>query len=176
MKRFIDTLIVVAFAPLWAPLAALVALAVRIADGSPVVFRQERAGLGGRPFSMMKFRTMKSGEGSDAERTTRLGRLLRSTSLDELPQLFNVFSGDMSVVGPRPIVEDEVRYYGDKYALFSRVKPGITGLWQASGRSDTNYDRRVALDCHYVLNWSPWMDIWVIIRTAFVVLAMKGAR
>ena len=112
----------------------------------------------------------------DDPRITPVGNFLRKTSLDELPQLFNVFSGDMSVVGPRPIVEGEVGYYGSRYALFSRVKPGITGLWQASGRSDTNYDRRVALDCHYVLNWSPWMDIWVIIRTAFVVLVMKGAR
>ena len=87
-----------------------------------------------------------------------------------------VFSGDMAMVGPRPIVEDEVRYYGNRYAIFSRVKPGITGLWQASGRSDTDYGRRVALDCHYVLNWSPWMDLWVILRTVIVVLTMKGAR
>ena len=101
MKRLVDTILVVATSPLWLPLAALVALAVRAADGSPVVFRQERAGLGGRPFSMLKFRTMRTGGGSDAERMTRLGRILRATSLDELPQLLHVLSGKMALVRSR---------------------------------------------------------------------------
>jgi lipopolysaccharide/colanic/teichoic acid biosynthesis glycosyltransferase len=81
----------------------------------------------------------------------------------------------MSLVGPRPIVEEEVKYYGDNYEVFSSVKPGITGLWQASGRSDASYEERVALDIYYVLNWSPWMDIWILIRTFFSVITMKGA-
>ena len=109
-------------------------------------------------------------------RVTPFGRLLRKTSLDELPQLFNVFSGDMALVGPRPIVDDEVRQYGNAYRAFSSVRPGITGLWQVSGRSDTDYDRRVALDTYYVLNWSPWLDMWILLRTVFAVLFMRGAR
>ena len=109
-------------------------------------------------------------------RITPFGRFLRKTSLDEIPQLFNVFLGEMAIVGPRPIVEDEVKYYGGRYELFSRVKPGITGLWQVSGRSDTGYDRRVSLDCYYVLNWNPWMDLWVITRTVSCVLLMRGAH
>ena len=109
-------------------------------------------------------------------RITPFGRFLRKTSLDEIPQLFNVLLGEMAIVGPRPIVEDEVRYYGGRYELFSRAKPGITGLWQVSGRSDTGYDRRVSLDCYYVLNWNPWMDLWVIVRTVSCVLLMRGAH
>jgi lipopolysaccharide/colanic/teichoic acid biosynthesis glycosyltransferase len=96
--------------------------------------------------------------------------------LDELPQLFNVFSGEMALVGPRPIVDDEVRQYGNAYRVFSSVRPGITGLWQVSGRSDTGYERRVALDTYYVLNWSPWLDMWILLRTVFAVLFMRGAR
>ena len=109
-------------------------------------------------------------------RITLLGRFLRKTSLDELPQLLNVFAGDMALIGPRPIVRDEVKYYGDAYAVFSSVRPGITGLWQVSGRSDTGYARRVALDTSYVLNWSPWMDVWILVRTVYAVLLMRGAR
>jgi lipopolysaccharide/colanic/teichoic acid biosynthesis glycosyltransferase len=112
---------------------------------------------------------------SDDPRITPFGRFLRKTSIDEFPQLFNVFTGDMALVGPRPIVEKEVAYYGESYGTFASVKPGITGLWQASGRSDTDYARRVALDIHYVLNWSPWMDIWILRRTVSAVLFMRGA-
>ena len=109
-------------------------------------------------------------------RVTPFGRLLRKTSLDELPQLFNVIAGDMALIGPRPIVDDEVRQYGNAYRVFSSVRPGITGLWQVSGRSDTGYDRRVALDTYYVLNWSLWLDMWILLRTVFAVLLMRGAR
>ena len=109
-------------------------------------------------------------------RITPLGKFLRRTSLDELPQLFNVFSGEMALIGPRPIVQAEVAYYGDAYPVFSSVRPGVTGLWQVSGRSETDYARRVDLDTYYVLNWSPWMDIWILVRTVFAVLFMRGAR
>ena len=109
-------------------------------------------------------------------RVTPLGRFLRKTSLDELPQLFNVFSGEMALIGPRPIVSEEVEKYGSSYGMFSSVKPGITGLWQVMGRSDTDYARRVALDTYYVLNWSPWLDMWILLRTVFAVLLMRGAR
>ncbi|MBO7688543.1 MAG: sugar transferase, partial [Kiritimatiellae bacterium] len=112
---------------------------------------------------------------ADDPRVTPFGRFLRKTSIDEFPQLFNVFAGDMALVGPRPIVSDEVKFYGAAYDIFASVHPGVTGLWQALGRSDTDYARRVALDTYYVLNWSPWMDVWVLFRTVGAVLFMRGA-
>ena len=174
MKRFIDTLIVVASAPLWAPLAALVALAVRIADGSPVVFRQERAGLGGRPFSMMKFRTMKSGEGSDAERTTRLGRFLRSTSLDELPQLLHVLSGKMALVGPRPLPTAYLPRYSPEQARRHEVRPGITGWAQVNGRNAISWDEKFRLDVWYVDNRSLLLDAKILFLTVWRTVRREG--
>ncbi len=174
MKRFIDTLIVVAFAPLWAPLAALVALAVRIADGSPVVFRQERAGLGGRPFSMMKFRTMKSGEGSDAARTTRLGRFLRSTSLDELPQLLHVLSGKMALVGPRPLPTAYLPRYSPEQARRHEVRPGITGWAQVNGRNAISWDEKFRLDVWYVDNRSLLLDAKILFLTVWRTVRREG--
>ena len=112
---------------------------------------------------------------TDDPRVTPLGRLLRKTSIDEFPQLFNVFCGDMALVGPRPIVEKEIPLYGAAYPTFASVEPGITGLWQASGRSDTDYAHRVALDTYYVLNWSPWLDLWIMKKTIRAVLFMRGA-
>ena len=108
-------------------------------------------------------------------RITPLGKFLRKTSLDELPQLWNVLRGDMSLVGPRPIVEAEVSKYGAGYLLYTKVPPGITGLWQVSGRNDTTYSERVALDSYYVRNWSPWLDVYVLGKTVKVVLAGEGA-
>ena len=174
MKRLIDTLIVVASAPLWAPLAALVALAVRIADGSPVVFRQERAGLGGRPFSMMKFRTMKSGEGSDAERTTRLGRFLRSTSLDELPQLLHVLSGKMALVGPRPLPTAYLPRYSPEQARRHEVRPGITGWAQVNGRNAISWDEKFRLDVWYVDNRSLLLDAKILFLTVWRTVRREG--
>lgn len=197
-KTAVDMTLAVIAMVLLSPFFILIPLLIKLTSRGPVFYRHHRLGKCGRPIRIWKFRSMYSDAdkrlkemlASDpavkAEweanfklkkdpRVTPLGRLLRKTSLDEIPQLFNVFTRDMAMVGPRPIVEDEVRYYGDRYELFSRVKPGITGLWQASGRSETDYERRVSLDCYYVLNWSPWMDFWVILRTAFVVLTMKGA-
>ena len=174
MKRFIDTLIVVAFAPLWAPLAALVALAVRIADGSPVVFRQERAGLGGRPFSMMKFRTMRTGGGSDAERMTRLGRLLRSTSLDELPQLLHVLSGKMALVGPRPLPTAYLPRYSPEQARRHEVRPGITGWAQVNGRNAISWDEKFRLDVWYVDNRSLLLDAKILFLTMWRTVRREG--
>ena len=108
-------------------------------------------------------------------RLTRVGAFLRRTSLDELPQVFNVIRGEMSLVGPRPIVENEIAKYGEAYALYSRVKPGITGLCQVSGRNDTTYKERVALDQHYVYNWSVWLDIYIIVRTVPALISGRGA-
>jgi lipopolysaccharide/colanic/teichoic acid biosynthesis glycosyltransferase len=108
-------------------------------------------------------------------RVTKIGRWLRKTSLDELPQLFNILVGEMSAVGPRPIVEGEIKRYGDSFGLYKRVVPGLTGLWQISGRNNTSYGERVSLDSYYVWNWSPWMDIYILARTVKVVLFFKGA-
>lgn len=108
-------------------------------------------------------------------RVTRVGRFLRKTSLDELPQVWNVLRGEMSFVGPRPIVEAEVHHYGDSFDLYKRVRGGITGLWQVSGRSDTTYAERVTLDSFYARNWSVWLDLCILFRTFSVVLFGKGA-
>ena len=174
MKRFLDTVIVVVTSPLWLPLAALVALAVRIADGSPVVFRQDRAGLGGLPFSMMKFRTMRGGEGSDVERTTRLGRFLRATSLDELPQLFHVLSGKMALVGPRPLPTAYLPRYSPEQARRHEVRPGITGWAQVNGRNAISWDEKFRLDVWYVDNRSLLIDAKVVFLTVWRIFRRDG--
>ena len=108
-------------------------------------------------------------------RITRVGRLLRRASLDELPQLWNIFLGQMSLVGPRPIVASEVANYGESFTYYCRVSPGLTGLWQVSGRNHTTYPERVGYDEYYVCNWSVWMDIYILLRTIKVVLTGEGA-
>lgn len=181
------------------PFFAVVPLLIKITSRGPVFYRQNRLGKNGRPIRVWKFRSMYADAEerlqcllatdparkaeweanfklADDPRVTPLGRFLRKTSIDEFPQLFNVFAGDMALVGPRPIVEKEVPLYGNAYATFASVEPGITGLWQASGRSDTDYARRVALDAYYVLNWSPWLDFWIMKKTISAVLFMRGAR
>lgn len=181
------------------PVFALIALLVKLTSRGPVFYRQDRLGKDRHPIRVWKFRSMyvdaterlkqilstdpaaatewkKDFKLKDDPRVTPLGRFLRRTSIDELPQLFNVFAGEMAVIGPRPIVREEVSYYGDSYKVFSSVLPGITGLWQVSGRSDTGYERRVELDTYYVLNWSPWMDFWILLRTIVAVASMHGAR
>ena len=181
------------------PIFIVVPLLVKLTSRGPVFYRHQRLGRRGRPFCVWKFRTMyvdaderlkailDSDPARRAEweanfklandpRVTPLGRFLRRTSIDEFPQLFNVFAGDMTLVGPRPIVEGEIPRYGESYETFSSVKPGVTGLWQASGRSDTDYTRRVALDIHYILNWSPWLDLWILKKTFAAVVFMRGAR
>lgn len=108
-------------------------------------------------------------------RITRIGGFLRRTSLDELPQIWNVIRGEMSLVGPRPIVESEIRHYCDEFELYQKVRPGITGLWQVSGRSDTTYQTRVSMDVYYVRNWSVWLDVYLLAKTVSVVLGKHGA-
>jgi lipopolysaccharide/colanic/teichoic acid biosynthesis glycosyltransferase len=108
-------------------------------------------------------------------RITWIGRLLRHTSLDELPQLWNALKQEMSLVGPRPIVQEEIRRYGEDFLLYQMVTPGITGLWQVSGRNNVSYERRISLDSYYVRNWSVWLDLWVLARTIRVVLKGDGA-
>ncbi len=180
------------------PFFVVVPLLIKVTSRGPVFYRQDRLGRNGAKIRVWKFRSMYADADSrlkaildsdpvrkaeweanfklsDDPRITPLGKFLRRTSIDEFPQLFNVFSGEMALVGPRPIVESEVGYYAEAYETFASVKPGITGLWQVSGRSGTDYARRVALDVHYVLNWSPWMDLWILRRTVSAVLFMRGA-
>jgi lipopolysaccharide/colanic/teichoic acid biosynthesis glycosyltransferase len=109
-------------------------------------------------------------------RVTRVGRILRQTSLDELPQLWNVLRGEMSLTGPRPIVDAEVPKYGEVYGLYKRIKPGMSGFWQVSGRSDTTYAERVEMDSYYVRNWSVWLDLIILARTVMCVVLGRGAR
>jgi lipopolysaccharide/colanic/teichoic acid biosynthesis glycosyltransferase len=111
----------------------------------------------------------------DDPRVTRVGRFLRKTSLDELPQLLNVVHNEMSLVGPRPIVDDEIQHYATSYRMYTQVRPGLTGLWQVSGRSDTSYAYRVSLDEYYVRHWSIWMDLYILARTLWVVAKGSGA-
>lgn len=180
------------------PLMAIIALLVKITSRGPVLYGHMRIGHGGKKFRCWKFRTMYADADSrlerilssnpaaasewnsnfklkDDPRVTPFGKFLRKTSLDEIPQFFNVFAGTMALVGPRPIVAGEVPYYGEAFRVFTSVKPGITGLWQVSGRSDTGYVRRVALDMEYVMNWSPWLDVWILMRTVVTVIALRGA-
>jgi lipopolysaccharide/colanic/teichoic acid biosynthesis glycosyltransferase len=180
------------------PVMLLVALAVYAQDGGPILFAHRRIGLNGRTFHCLKFRSMAvDAEARLAEllatdpaaraewekdhklrqdpRVTRLGAFLRKSSLDELPQLFNVLRGDMSLVGPRPIVEAEVGKYGRRFRDYCAVKPGITGLWQVSGRNDTSYRTRVALDCMYARRRSVGLDAYIIAATVPAVLTRRGS-
>lgn len=198
-KRLLDTLLAIAAFVCLSPLFVVIPLLIKLTSKGPVFYRHCRLGRNGKPIRVWKFRSMfvdaderlrkllSQDERAAAEwrenrklrddpRVTMLGKFLRKTSLDELPQFFNVISGEMALIGPRPITKDEVERYGSQYAVFSSVRPGVTGLWQVSGRSDADYGRRVALDIYYVFNWSPWMDIWILLRTVGVVLLMRGAR
>jgi Undecaprenyl-phosphate galactose phosphotransferase WbaP len=177
---------------------ALIALAIAIDSRGPVFFAHDRVGRGRRTFRLWKFRSMapdadarleryllehperaseweRTHKLKDDPRVTRVGRLLRRTSLDELPQLWNVLRGDMSMVGPRPIVAAEIAKYGPAFGLYSQVLPGLTGLWQVSGRNDTHYSRRVELDCQYIRNWSAPRDLGILLKTAVVVVRGRGA-
>ncbi|MGW5341645.1 sugar transferase [Streptomyces sp. NPDC004050] len=194
LKSVTDRLGAALLIVLLAPVFVAVALAVRLDSPGPVVHRQTRVGRDGKPFTMAKFRTMVT----DAERLrhqligtneqdgrmfkirrdpriTRVGRVLRRCSLDELPQLFNVMQGHMSLVGPRPPLPDEVAGYDEVERRRLAVKPGLTGLWQVSGRSDLSWDETVALDLRYVDNWSPSVDLGVLCRTVGAVVAGRGA-
>ncbi|KVD93280.1 UDP-phosphate galactose phosphotransferase [Burkholderia stagnalis] len=197
VKRAFDLLLAPCLIALLSPLLAAVALAVK-RDGGPCLYAHIRVGLGGRPFRCLKFRTM----ATDADRrlqslletnpharaewerefklksdvrVTPVGRVLRRTSLDELPQLINVIRGEMSLVGPRPIVEAELPRYGADVAYYLAVRPGMTGLWQVSGRNDTSYAARVSLDVRYVRTWSLGRDLRILFKTIGVVARGAGA-
>ena len=199
LKRSFDIIGATGLLMLFAPLFAAVAIAIKRHDGGPVIYAHQRVGRGGKSFGCLKFRTMAVDADArlarwkdenpelykefletfklrDDPRITNPGKWLRRTSLDELPQLVNVLLGDMSLVGPRPVVQRELdEYYGPAANLYSRVRPGLTGLWQVSGRSNTSYDERVTYDEWYILNWTFWYDLVILLQTAWIVIAGKGA-
>ena len=197
-KRLVDLALSALAAMLALPLCALIALALSLERQGSVIFKHERVGRHGRRFTAWKFRTMVQDAdavlaralsqvgGLQAEwnreqklrvdpRLTRVGKILRRLSLDELPQLWNVFRLEMSLVGPRPIVEAEIQKYGSAIELYYQVLPGLTGLWQVSGRSDLTYEDRVRHDAYYVRNWSIWFDLVILLRTVLAVLTGRGA-
>jgi lipopolysaccharide/colanic/teichoic acid biosynthesis glycosyltransferase len=156
------------------PLLAVIAAAVFVSLGRPILLRQQRPGRGSQPFEIIKFRTMRDGPGSDAERLGRFGRVLRSTSLDELPELWNVLRGEMSLVGPRPLLPQYVDRYTPEQARRHEVKPGLTGWAQVNGRNALSWDERFALDVWYVDHWSVALDLIILARTLPAVATRRG--
>ncbi len=198
IKRTVDVVGAIVALIIFSPLFAVIAIMIKLDSPGPVFFGHKRIAQNGKTFYCLKFRTMvKNAQEilqelleSDPEakrefktnfklksdpRITRIGKFLRKTSLDEFPQFINVLKGEMSLVGPRPIVEREIEKYGKYGETLLKVKPGITGFWQISGRNDVDYEERIALDMYYIQNWSLWLDIKIILRTVPAVLAKKGA-
>lgn len=180
MKRFFDFCCTLIAGFFLSPLIMVLALMVRLILGKPVLFRQQRPGLHGRPFTIYKFRTMTEAcdvHGNllpDGERLTRFGRFLRGTSLDELPELFNVLKGDMSLVGPRPLLMQYLDRYTPEQARRHKVKPGLTGWSQVNGRNAISWEEKFRLDVWYVDNRSIWLDIKIILITAWMIIRREG--
>ena len=196
-KRVLDVVGAIVLGLVFAPLILTIIFLMRKSGGS-VIYRHRRVGRGGQMFSCLKFRTMvpnadqvlrdllerdpdlraewiRDHKLRNDPRVTRLGRFLRRTSLDELPQILNVLRGEMSLVGPRPVVREELLRYGRNVGTYLSAKPGITGLWQVTGRNDTDYRRRVVLDTYYVRNQGILLDLFILIKTTGVVLGGTGA-
>jgi exopolysaccharide biosynthesis polyprenyl glycosylphosphotransferase len=183
-KRLTDIVVAGVGLLVISPLLLLIGALVRLTSPGPILYSQERMGLDGKTFHMLKFRSMKvdAEQQSGAvwcqkvdDRRTAFGTFLRKTSLDELPQLWNVLVGDMSLVGPRPYLEREIPEMEQKEAIILRVKPGITGIWQVTERNASTFERRLHMDVEYVRSWSPWLDIYVLARTIPVVLGGTGS-
>lgn len=170
LKRVFDILVVLLSAPAVVMVVAITALLLLCVQGRPVLFRQERAGKGGRPFRMVKFRTMREGEGTDAERLTKLGRFLRASSLDEVPELWNVLVGDMSLVGPRPLPTRYLPRYSPEQARRHEVRPGITGWAQVHGRNALGWEEKFRYDVEYVDRRSFGLDLKILVMTVGQVL------
>ncbi|MGC2331285.1 MAG: sugar transferase [Candidatus Acidiferrales bacterium] len=179
-KRITDVLLSASALFITAPLMAAIALTIRLAAGGPAIFPQTRPGYKGKPFTLLKFRTMTAARDSrglflpDAERLTPIGKLLRRLSIDELPQLWNVLRGDMSLVGPRPLLMQYMDRYTPEQAHRHDAKPGITGWAQVHGRNAMTWTERFDLDLWYVDNWSLALDAWIILRTPWQVLRRNG--
>lgn len=197
-KRAFDIALILCSLPLTLPVCLLTALFVKLTSPGPVLYGHKRVGLNGKEFKCWKFRSMyidadkqlkkilkenpemkkqwdRDRKLENDPRVTPFGKFIRKTSLDELPQLINIFVGQMSFIGPRPVMQDELKRYGKKADYILSVLPGLSGMWQTSGRSDTAYEDRVTLDAYYIQNWSIWLDIWILIKTVWVVLCGKGA-
>ena len=195
-KRTIDFIGALVGLILLSPIMVIVAIAIKLEDPKGnIIFGHMRVGKDGKMFPCLKFRSMFSNAEEmkknfteeqkreyaetfklkDDPRITKVGKFIRKTSLDELPQLFNILKGDMTIVGPRPIVTDELEFYGEYEDYYKAVKPGLTGLWQVSGRSDTTYDERVALDIEYVTTRNTFKDLYIIFMTVVKVLKREGA-
>lgn len=198
IKRTFDVIAAVLALLVLSPLFAILAILVKLSDKGPVFYGHTRVGRSGESFKCLKFRTMRTdgnavlaqylAENPEAvaeweatrklqndPRVTVVGKVLRKLSLDELPQVINIMRGDMSIVGPRPVVSDELALYGPAAVYYLKSRPGLTGLWQVSGRNDVSYDSRVAFDTHYVENWSFITDLAIILRTVPAVLASRGS-
>jgi lipopolysaccharide/colanic/teichoic acid biosynthesis glycosyltransferase len=175
-KRLFDLCLALPALLLLSPVLLATALAVRLALGPGVIFRQQRPGRGAVPFTILKFRTMRDGAGPDAERLTPFGRFLRSTSLDELPELWNVARGDMSLVGPRPLLMRYLPLYTPRQARRHEVRPGITGWAQIHGRNAIGWEERFELDVWYVEHQSLALDIAILCRTALAVFTRRGVN
>lgn len=194
LKRFFDILLSLILSVVLSPLMLVIAIAIKLDSKGSVIFKQKRIGMGGKPFTIYKFRTMvkdaeslfkldvdKDNLGSlvfqdkGDSRVTRVGSFLRSSSLDELPQFFNVLIGNMSLVGPRPEIPAVADYYNDVQKLRLKVKPGITGLAQVSGRGEIELDRTIGYDIEYIKKYSFWLDIIILLKTVVVVFKREGA-
>jgi undecaprenyl-phosphate galactose phosphotransferase len=199
LKRLFDIVCVILLSPFVLPVIAVLAVLIRLGSPGAGIFSHERMGSGGKAFRVYKLRTMYKDADirlkaliesdsaireeweanyklKDDPRITKIGKFLRKTSLDELPQFFNVLKGEMSFVGPRPVLKVELeKYYKEQTVYYNMAMPGITGLWQVSGRNDTTYDDRVEMDSWYVFNWSLWLDIVILFSTPLVVIVRRGA-
>ena len=198
IKRIFDLVVSLVAVIVLSPILLGIALAIRLEDRGPSLYRAQRVGRGGKPITVYKFRSMrmnadrledmltpeeleeykKNFKLEHDPRITKVGAFLRKTSLDELPQLFNILSGTLSLVGPRPVLQEETELYGDKRNLLLSCKPGLTGLWQVSGRSNVTYEngRRQALELQYVSQRSLWLDIKILFWTVGAVVRMDGAK
>ena len=196
IKRFFDILLSLIGLIVLSPLFLIIAIIIKLDSKGPVFFRHKRIGKNGKMIGVYKFRSMvinaeelikkftpeqkaeyeKNFKLDNDPRITKIGKILRKTSLDELPQLINILIGNMSIVGPRPIVTGEIDKYGDQKDKFLSMTPGLTGYWQASGRSDVEYDERIKMELYYIDHCSLWLDIKIIFKTFFAVIKRKGAK
>lgn len=197
-RRVVEFLLLLALLPFVLPIMIVVSLLIKITSPGPIFYGHPRIGKDGKHIKCWKFRSMyidadkqlekilatdkkrkaeweRDRKFTDDPRVTPLGKFLRKTSIDELPQLWNVLVGEMSFVGPRPVTESELSRYGENVDFILSVKPGISGMWQVSGRSDTGYEERISLDAYYIQNWSIWLDLWIAIKTVWVVFTSRGA-
>lgn len=198
IKRLIDIFLILLFSPILIPVFIILMFLTKVTSRGPIFYGHKRVGKNGKEFKCWKFRSMcidadkklaeilannpqmraeweKDRKFTNDPRVTKFGKFLRKTSLDELPQLINILVGQMSFVGPRPVTEPELVKYGEYRDFVLSVTPGLSGMWQTSGRSDTEYEERIALDLYYIQNWSIWLDIWILIKTVYVVLKGRGA-